>query len=216
MFCSCRSFLMRRFSRVWIHFWSFHQGEDRPIRRMPIFFVSKIKLVGYHRWRVLIGWATSRLSSDTSKSVNKQNGSCWIAFCRRPQLYWVKANWLPVSRHWDFPQISEEQKSWRAGRRKIVQTRDRAINHRKSLTVAALLFGSVGTEQNCQNSSFLDSPLKIYSLALVFVKFVWRKAVTIAVAFRCCTLYIERAVKNKTTTGSYGLVWESLNCWMFN
>ena len=34
----------------------------------------------------------------------------------------MKANWLPVSRHWDFPQISEEQESSRTGRRKIVQT----------------------------------------------------------------------------------------------
>ena len=75
-------------------------------------------------------------------------------------------------------------------------------------------FGSVWTELNCQTSSFLDFPLKIYSASLGFCKICLRKAVAIAVVFRCCGLYIGRAVKNKTTNGGYRLVWESLNCWM--
>ena len=86
------------------------------------YVISKIKLVGYHQWHVLIGWATSRLSGDSLQvgvnQLKKQNFGCWIAFCRRPQLYSVKPNWLPVSRHWDFPQISAEQESWRTWRRK--------------------------------------------------------------------------------------------------
>ena len=88
-------------------------------------------------------------------------------FCRRPQLYSVKANWLPISRHWDFPQISEEQESWRTGRRKIVRRSDQAQKGRPMLQRC---FGSVGTELNCQTSSFLDFPLKVYSASLCFCK----------------------------------------------
>ena len=75
-------------------------------------------------------------------------------------------------------------------------------------------FGSVWTELNCQTSSFLDFPLKIYSASLGFFLIWLRKAIAIAVAFRCCGLYIGRAVKNKITNGGYRLVWETLNCWM--
>ena len=67
-------------------------------------------------------------------------------------------------------------------------------------------------ELNRQTSNFLDFPLKIYSASLGFCKICLRKALAIAVAFRCCGLYIGRAVKNKTTNGGYRLVWESLNC----
>ena len=34
---------------------------------LVILALSKIKLVGYHQWRVLIGWATSRLSGDSPR-----------------------------------------------------------------------------------------------------------------------------------------------------
>ena len=73
----------------------------------------------------------------------------------------MKANWLPVSRHWDFPQISEEQENWRTATERS-STESRAPLQR--------CFGSVGTELNCQTSSFLDLPLKIYSASLGFCK----------------------------------------------
>ena len=41
------------------------RGLERKWIHKEITNISKIKLVGYHQWRVLIGWATSRLSSDS-------------------------------------------------------------------------------------------------------------------------------------------------------
>ena len=40
------------------------QGDKVHMIRIIQAF-SKIKLVGYHQWHVLIGWATSRLSGDS-------------------------------------------------------------------------------------------------------------------------------------------------------
>ena len=127
----------------------------------------------------------------------------------------MKPNWLPVFRHWDFPQISEEQESWRTWRRKIVQTQHRS-NHsaQKVGRCCSAALESSGPNWTVKPLVFLISHWRFILLALVFVKFFWRKAVAIAVAFRCCGLYIGRAVKNKTTNGGYRLVWESLNCWM--
>ena len=131
-------------------------------------------------------------------------------FCRRAQLYSVKANWLPVSRHWDFLQISEEQESWRAGRRKIVQTPRRSDQGQecRPLSCSAAL---EAFELNCETSSFLDFPLNIYSASLAFCKIFLTKG------RRHCrggslnyALYIERAVKNQTTNRGYRLVWEPM------
>ena len=125
----------------------------------------------------------------------------------------MKANWLPVSRHWDFPQISEEQESWRTWRRKSPNsTPERSSTESRPLLQRC--FGSVWTELNCQTSSFLDFPLKIYSTSLGFCKICLRKAVAIAVAFRCCGCTSEEQSRKKKTNGGYRLVWESLNCWM--
>ena len=127
----------------------------------------------------------------------------------------MKPNWLPVSIQWDFPQISEEQESWRTWRRKIVQTQrpsDQAQKVGRCCSAALEASGPNWTVKPLR--SFLDFPLKIYSASLGFCKICLRKAVAIAVAFRRCGLYIGRAVKNKTTNGGYRLVWESLNCWM--
>ena len=146
-------------------------------RQIGISSISKIKLVGYHQWRILIGWATS-------------------------------------TRHWDFPQISEEQESWRTGRRKIVQTQRWSDQAQKVGRCCSAALKASGPNWTVKPLVFLISHWRFILLALVFVKFVWRKAVAIAVAFRCCGLYIERAVKNKTTNGGYRLVWKSLNCWM--
>ena len=84
----------------------------------------------------------------------------------------------------------------------------------RSPAVAALLWKR--RDWTVQPLVFLISCWRFILLALVFEIFVWQKAVAIAVAFHCCGLYIERAVKNKTTNGGYRLVWETLNCWMFN
>ena len=154
---------------------------------------------------------------STSKSVNNQNGGCWIVFCRRPLLYSVKANWLPISRHWDFPQISREQESWRTGRRNYCSNSETngSSTEQVARCCSAVLEAS-GLNWTVKPPVFLISRWRFILLALVFVKFVWRKAVTIAVVFRCCGLYIERPIKNKTTNSGYRLVWESLNFWMFN
>ena len=52
----------------------------------------------------------------------------------------------------------------------LSKLRDGAIKHRKSPDVMQRCFGSVGTELNCQTSSFLDFPLKSYSASLGFCK----------------------------------------------
>ena len=143
--------------------------------------------------------------SSTGKSVNKQNGGCSIAFCRRPQLYSVKANWLPVSKH--NKRRTRELENWKKKNFTNYAT-DQA--HKVACCCSAALEAS-GLNWTVKPLVFLISCRRFILLALVFVKFVWRKAV----AFRCCGLYIERAVKNKTTNGGYRLVWESVNCWMF-
>ena len=124
----------------------------------------------------------------------------------------MKLNWLPVSRHWYFPQISEE--SWKTWRRKIVQTQRRNDQAQKVGRCCSAALKASRPNWSVKPLVFLISRWRFILLALVFVKFVWRKAVAIAVAFRCCGLYIGRAAKNKTTNGGYSLVWESLNCWM--
>ena len=126
----------------------------------------------------------------------------------------MKPNWLLVSRHWYFPQISEVQESWRTWRRKISQTQRRSDQAQKVGRCCSAALEASGPKWTVKPLVFLISRWRFILLALVFVKFVCRKAVAIAVAFRCCGLYIGRAVKNKTTNGGYRLVWESLNCWM--
>ena len=78
----------------------------------------------------------------------------------------MKANWLPVSRHWDFPQINEKQESSRTGRTKNCPNSATERSSTESRPLLQRCFGSVGTELNCQTSSFLDFPLKIYSASL--------------------------------------------------
>ena len=165
--------------------------------------ISKIKLVGYHQWRVLIGWAT------TSKSVNKQNG-CWIAFCRRPQLYSVKPNWLPVSRHWDFPQISEEQESWRTWRRKIVQTQRRSDQAQKVGRCCSAALEASGPNWTVKPLVFFTSHWRFILLALVFFKFVWERPLQLLWRFVVvdCTSEEQSRTKQQTAvTGWFGSHW---------
>ena len=84
---------------------------------------------------------------------------------------------ITVSRHWDFPQISEEQESWRTGRRKIVE---RSSTESRRCCSAAL--EASGLTWTVKPRVFLISRWRFILLALVSVKFVWRKAVAIAVA----------------------------------
>ena len=66
--------------------------------------------------------------------------------------------------------MSEEQEIWRTGRRIIVQTPRRGNQAQEGRPLLQCCFGSVGSELNCQTSSFLDFPFKIYSASLCFCK----------------------------------------------
>ena len=88
-----------------------------------------------------------------------------------------------------------------------------AIKHR-SRPLLQRCFGSVWTELNCQTSSFLDFPLKIYSASLGFCKICLTKG-------RCncrgvsllCTSEEQSRTKQKTVvTGWFGSHWTQ--CWM--
>ena len=112
---------------------------------------------------------------STSKSVNKQNCGCWIVFCRRPQLYSAKPNWLPVSRHWDFLQISNEQESWKTWGRKFFQTQRRSDQAQKVGRCCSAALEASGPNWTVKPLVFLISRWRFILLALVFVKFVWER-----------------------------------------
>ena len=87
----------------------------------------------------------------------------------------MKPNWLPVSRHWYFPQISEEQESWRTGRRKIVQTPRPSDQAQKVARCCSAALEASGPNWTVKPLVFLISSWRFILLALVFVKFFWQK-----------------------------------------
>ena len=126
----------------------------------------------------------------------------------------MKPNWLPVSRHWDFPQISEEQESWRTWRRKIFQIQRRSDQAQKVGRCCSAALEASGPNWTVKPLVFLISRWRFILLALVCCKICLKKGRCNCCGVSLLWLYVGRAVKNKTTNGGYRLVWESLNCWM--
>ena len=137
------------------------------VSEQRLLYFSKIKLVGYHQWRVLIGWATRR-PSLTSKSVNKQV-TAESLFAEDHSVF-TESKLITHFRTLRFPANKRRTRELDNWKKKNCPNSAPERSSTESRPLLQRCFGSIRTELNCQTSSFLDFPLKVYSASLRFCK----------------------------------------------